>query len=200
MVKRYADNLVTFNIAADSGENSDPRLMCTCKETACWGDTFRFLAFSYQIFDIQLDIRLIFGGGRLPASIPAGSMGGGNKRIIISAAVAGVYFDVNWQNICQPSWSLCTGGIASAGSTGVYYQPYWSFISSLRGWANTGSYCSWLIPSPCFLPPAHSFSIWRACFPPTQLNLHQNALHQSWITRVCTKWSSPARNWAKNGE
>ena len=43
----------------------------------------------YLIFDIQLDIRLIFGGGKLAASILGRDrLLGGNKRIIISAAVA----------------------------------------------------------------------------------------------------------------
>ena len=183
--------------ATDSGENSDPRLMCTCKETACWGDTFRFLVFPYQIFDIQLDIRLIFGGGRLlAASILVGSMMGGNKRIIISAAVDRGR-SLLWCKLTKYLSTILIPLYWWHCQCRVYYclLPCWSLISSLRGWANTGSYCSWLIPSPCFLPPAHSFSIWcmlstntvesPECSAP-ELN-HQ--MHQSVQTVHC--WIAP---------
>ena len=115
-------------------------------------------------------------------------MMGGNKRIIISAAVdrgrsllwckltkylstilIPLYW---WHRQCRLYYWVATSLLL------VYYQPYWSFISSLRGWANTASYCSWLIPSPYFLPLFLNLTICRMLSTSTTF-IHQNALHQS---------------------
>ena len=58
--------------------NSEERLMSTCKKQLAEEilSDFWYSHIRYLIFDIQLDIRLIFGGGKLTASILVGSMGG----------------------------------------------------------------------------------------------------------------------------